>query len=115
MLLEEIAAKNDMHFEVFRDNPVPSFNETVSTFTRAKRVVAPHGAGLSNLFFSRAGTRVVDILCNPEPNLCYSNLHITLGQPYVGLLSIKKTKRVCFGALHVDINYLRLVVQSLLP
>ena len=116
ILLEEIAAKNNMRFEVFTDKPVPSFNETVSMFMKAKLVVAPHGGGLSNLFFSRVGTRVVEILCNPRPNLCYRNLHTTLGQPYVGLLSIKKkSSAACDGPLHVDIKYLRLVVQSLLP
>ena len=115
MLLEEIAAKNNMPFEVFKDDPVPSFSETVSMFARAKLVVAPHGAGLSKLFFSRAGTRVVEIVCNPKPNLCYRNFHTTLGQPYVGLLSTKKTKSSCDGVLHVDIKYFRLVVQSLIP
>lgn len=38
-----------------------TLREQVQLFARAKTVVAPHGAGLTNLMFSQPGTRVLEI------------------------------------------------------
>jgi hypothetical protein len=113
--LLQVAPKYNLTVEVYSDKKLPSFNDTVSMFSRAKLVVAPHGAGLSNTMFSRTGTRVIEILCTPQPVLCYRSLSITLGQPYVGLLSLKRSKsnHMC-GELTVDMMYLKLLVQSFL-
>ena len=110
-LLERIAGTKNLNFYLFSDNPLPDFKHTVAMFSRAKLVVAPHGAGLVNLIFSPTGTRVVEILCNPKVNLCFQNIHTILGQPYVGLLSVTPDK--C-GPLYVDLIYLQLLVLSLL-
>jgi capsular polysaccharide biosynthesis protein len=39
-----------------------ALRDQVALFSRARCVVAPHGAGLANLVFSPPGTRVVEIL-----------------------------------------------------
>ena len=110
-LLQKVALENDLFFEVFSDSPLPTYEETVSMFARARLVVAPHGAGLSNLMYSQVGTLVVEILCNVQTVLCYQRLHTALGQPYVGLLS---TKPGSCGPLYVDLDYLELLVRILL-
>lgn len=57
-------------------------------FNRAKIVVAPHGAGLSNVMFSEPGTVVIEGVCNPPiVNLCYQTTAYILGHRYHGLLS----------------------------
>ena len=39
-----------------------AFLEQVALFSQAKVVIAPHGAGLTNLVFSRPGTKVLEIM-----------------------------------------------------
>lgn len=110
-LLQQIARARHLRLEVFSDKPLPPFRETVAMFARAKLVVAPHGAGLTNLLFSPPGTRVVEIIDRFYLVPCYRYLHSSLGQPYVGLLSTRATKR---GQIYVNLAYLKLVVLSLL-
>jgi len=48
--------------------------EQVAAFSRAKVIVAPHGAGLANLVFCQPGTRVVEFFHPAYANTCYANL-----------------------------------------
>ena len=51
LLFFQYARLNDLQVEVYRDDPVPSLEDTMRMFNRAIMVIAPHGAGLSNLVF----------------------------------------------------------------
>ncbi len=73
-------------------------------------VVGPHGAGLSNILFSQAGTVIIEMSCALLPK-CYMDMAQTLGHPYVGLLSTKKTE--C-GPIYTDVEYLKRVVENIL-
>ncbi|NEQ79845.1 MAG: glycosyltransferase family 61 protein [Moorea sp. SIO2I5] len=57
--------------------------EQIVLFSKAKSVVAPHGAGLTNLLFSQLGTNVLEIF---EPNhfnsLCYWSMSESMGHNY---------------------------------
>jgi Glycosyltransferase 61 len=60
-------------------------------FARAKLVVAPHGAGLSNLLASRTGTHVVELLGNDkDADLCFLHLALALGMNYHPLHMMKQ-------------------------
>ncbi len=48
-----------------------SVAEQIALFSQASVVVAPHGAGLSNLVFSPPGTRVLEMLSADYFNVCY--------------------------------------------
>ena len=48
-------------------------------------VIGPHGAGLSNIFFSQPGTVVIEGTCKPL-NLCYSRVAHVLHQIYFGII-----------------------------
>jgi len=60
-----------------------TMEEQIVLFSKAKSVVAPHGAGLTNLLFSPFGTNVLDIF---EPNnfnsLCFWSMSESLGHKY---------------------------------
>ena len=74
---------------VFDDQNLPSYQETKELFHRAVMVVAPHGAGLSNLMFSQPGTCVVEGLCYDKYRLvqpCYQHLAHILGHIYHGVV-----------------------------
>ena len=60
----------------------------MTLFHSAVVVVAPHGAGLSNVLFSRPGTFVVEGVCNvPHVNLCFQRLTHVLGHHWHGVTS----------------------------
>lgn len=48
--------------------------EQRACFARAAVIVAPHGAGLTNLVFCRPGTRVIEIMPHTLLNWCYRRL-----------------------------------------
>lgn len=51
-------------------------------FAEAEWVIAPHGAGLSNLVFSEPGTRVLELFSNDYVNPCYWALAGAAGLRY---------------------------------
>lgn len=61
----------DLEWRVFDAQP---FDETVALFSMARLIVAPHGAGLTNMLFSPPGTKIVEIMPTKSPNLCYHHL-----------------------------------------
>lgn len=60
------------------------FAEQAATFSRAREVIAPHGAGLVNLLFAPAGGRILEIFPEeiPEGGTCYWSLASALGWNY---------------------------------
>lgn len=69
----------DMEWLVFNDE---SILETVSLFSRAKVIVAPHGAGLTNMIFSKKGIKVIEFMPVKNPNICYWHLADSIGHDY---------------------------------
>lgn len=61
----------ELEWIVFDSQP---FMEAVALFSRAQIVVAPHGAGLTNMLFSSPNTRVIELMPTQNPNLCYYHL-----------------------------------------
>ena len=88
-MIEKHASRVNLSVEVFADNPLPSINKTIEMFRRAEVVIAPHGAGESNLLFSQPGTLLIEGLCygsDRMANLCYRNMAQALGLRYYGLI-----------------------------
>lgn len=48
--------------------------EQIKTFSKAKFIVGPHGAGLTNLAFCNPGTKVVEFFSPNYINPCYWHL-----------------------------------------
>ncbi|MCQ8242268.1 glycosyltransferase family 61 protein [Rhizosaccharibacter radicis] len=62
------------------------FDAQVSLFAEAALVVAPHGAGLSNLAFSAPGTRVIELMPHRLTQWCYRRLCAAHGLFYEGVI-----------------------------
>ena len=94
-VLERAARDYNLTYTLFIDNPTPSLNDTMMLFHSAVMIVAPHGAGESNMFFSRPGTHVVEGVCNlPHDNLCFLRLAHILGHHWHGITSRRGCKAV---------------------
>jgi capsular polysaccharide biosynthesis protein len=63
-----------------------SWAEQITLFRGAKIVVAPHGAGLANLIFSRPGTRVIECFSHNYVNSCFAQLAEACGLDYTPLV-----------------------------
>jgi capsular polysaccharide biosynthesis protein len=72
------------HREVFLERL--SFREQVELFAGCESVVAPHGAGLSNLVFCAPGTRVIELFAPGYINPCYWRIASWIGAHYQYLL-----------------------------
>lgn len=59
-----------------------SFADQVKLFSQARKVVALHGAGMSNLVWAPAGLQVLEIFPNGYFNDCYARLTVQLGHEY---------------------------------
>ena len=84
-MLQTVAKKRGLRAVEYRDDPTPSLNETIETFYRAVMVIAPHGAGLSNLLFSRPGVVILESYC--MVNLCFRNLMANSGHIHHGYMN----------------------------
>jgi hypothetical protein len=64
-----------------------SFLQQVALFSQCELIVAPHGAGLSNLVFAPHGARVVEIVPHTLRNWCYRAISETCDLVYDCVLS----------------------------
>jgi hypothetical protein len=58
------------------------FDETVTLFSSASIIVAPHGAGLTNMLFSDSGVQIIEFMSLQNPNICYWHLSELLKNKY---------------------------------
>ena len=102
--LKRLASPHGLGVQVFGDNPLPGLQATKTMFARAVLVVAPHGAGETNLVFSAPGTVLVEGLCFVRggnfTSKCYQTMAYSLGQRYHGLVFAKD----CFDISPNDIG-----------
>jgi len=61
---------------------VMSFLDTINLFSKAKIIIAPHGAGLTNMMFSPTGCNIIELMPYSDPNECYYHLSSILDHNY---------------------------------
>ena len=71
-----------------------SVDEQISVFKFAKIVVSPHGAGLANLLYCDAGTKILEIFSGLNKDEFF-NLSASLGLEYSYLSGIEGDKKFC--------------------
>jgi hypothetical protein len=70
--------------QVFKDNPPPNILEVARMFYSARVIIAPHGAGLSNMVLAQQSATVIEILIKPVVT-CFMDLARELGNEYHGV------------------------------
>jgi capsular polysaccharide biosynthesis protein len=94
--------------------------EQIAVFANAEVIVAPHGAGLSNLVYAAPRTRVLEMFSPNYVHPCYWSLSCLCELDYAYLLGVGP--RPAPGVdphrhrehLTIDTDQLRLAVKSLL-
>jgi len=87
-VLQRAATDYNLTYTLFVDDPPPSLNDTMMMFHSAVIIVAPHGAGLSNMLFSQPGTYVVEGVCDlSHVRFIYQWLTHILGHHWHGITS----------------------------
>lgn len=59
-----------------------SFLDTINLFSKTKIIIAPHGAGLTNMMFSQTGCNIIELMPYSDPNECYYHLSSMLDHKY---------------------------------
>jgi capsular polysaccharide biosynthesis protein len=74
--------KKNIKVFIHDDNNLPSIKEQLLYFSKATTIIAPHGAGLSNMFISNPNTNIVEMFTQNNLNICYLCTSIRLGFNY---------------------------------
>ena len=92
---------DEYDFWEFDDSQMPTVPELASHFSTADLIIAPHGAGLSNLLFAKANATVVELLTLDWPVMVFAELSAQLGLKYHGTMPAISSHTDGF---HVDIE-----------
>jgi hypothetical protein len=84
-----------------------SIDETAALFSKANMIVAPHGAGLTNMLFSPKGTVLVEFMPMLDPNVCYWHLAEMIGHTY-SMIPVLNTSN---GCMRIDIDELDVILH----
>ncbi|ELT88424.1 hypothetical protein CAPTEDRAFT_195712 [Capitella teleta] len=87
-MLAKEAASHNLELFVFRDNPLPNMKLTRRMFNEAILIIAPHGAGESNMVYAQPGTVLIEAVCFTQKRtiqLCYHPASQLLGIRYYAL------------------------------
>lgn len=78
---DDVLAILPVDFERVDTEPM-SVREQALLFSQAAVVVAPHGAGLTNLLFARPGALIIELVPAMDPPVTYEHLAMLLGHRY---------------------------------
>jgi hypothetical protein len=80
--------------------------ETIKLFNKANYIISPHGAGLTNMIFSREGTNIIEFMPYSDPNECYNHLSQMLKHKYNCIVcednGKTRGKQMCIKTEYID-------------
>ena len=83
------------------------FSDTVELFSSASIIVAPHGAGLTNMLFSDSGINIIEFMPLQNPNPCYWHLSELMKNKYCMIPCITEN-----GNFNIDIPNVEQIISS---
>ncbi|KAJ3086213.1 hypothetical protein HK102_013408 [Quaeritorhiza haematococci] len=99
---------------IFSDNPPLPLHEAFWMFRNAKLIVAPHGAGLSNMLACRESVKIVEMLVNDNfINVNFAMLAQELGYEYHGFSPDNDSHYQ--GDITADIDLLVKILKKVMP
>ena len=83
-MLVMLLKNSSLQLETFDDKHQLSHSNVLRMFYRARMVIGLHGAGLANVVYSRPGTVVIEMICQPPDlaNPCYAHTAGVLGHRF---------------------------------
>lgn len=105
---------NDLYTKLLRHYNLRIYNNNDSMlkisniFSSSKVIIAPHGAGLSNIVFCHTETTIIEFLDIKRINLCYNGLAKSLGLIYIGIIA-KLESSNCF---YVNISFIQSLITT---
>lgn len=112
--VEDLLAKKGFKVLFFEDY---TFEEQIRFMKSARVVIAPHGAGLTNIVYCAPSTIIVELLCEYYLNCCFYKLSVVSKHRYIPL--VNDSYNVTGNTLHdhnwdVDIAKLDEIVDYIL-
>jgi len=80
--------------------------EQIDCVQSAKAIVAPHGAGLTNLAWANRGTKVVELFSREYTTACYWLIADMLGLDYAFAVGVDTAGRDCTDRAIMDMERL---------
>lgn len=99
---------------IYTDRPIPSFEQTLIMFYNADIIVAPHGAGESNMLASRKGTRLFELKASDwHPGNCFQILAWYAGLNFWGMAPKKNHRDSQFDLTKEEISQIAQMTRKL--
>jgi len=89
-----------------------SVSQQINLFRQAKIIIAPHGAGLTNMVFAQTGAHVIELFGGTYRNPCYEKLAAVVGCRYTAVVNRDETDPTN-GESHIRLD-LEAVAQAAL-
>ena len=89
------------------------WSEQIRIFSNASFIVAPHGAGLSNLIFCKEGTKVVEIFNPQYVHWCYWQLSSIRNLLYYPYIENYNSKYLTHSVSHCS-SYINITISKLI-
>jgi len=90
-----------------------SFKDSVKLFSKCKIIVAPHGAGLTNMLFAPEGIQIIEFMPYSDPNECYCHLANMLEHNY-NCIVVDDSGKERGKQMTIKLEYLDKIMNSLI-
>ena len=89
-----------------------SFKDSVKLFSKSKYIIAPHGAGLTNMLFAPPECNIIEFMPYSDPNECYCHLANMLDHNY-SCIVVNDTGKQNGKQMTIQLEYLDKIMNSL--
>ena len=89
-----------------------NITETIKLFSNCKIIIAPHGAGLTNMLFAPNGSTIIELMPYSDPNECYFHLSNMLDHEY-NCIVVEDSGKNNGKQMNLKLEYLDKILKTL--
>jgi capsular polysaccharide biosynthesis protein len=89
-----------------------NITETIKLFSKCKIIIAPHGAGLTNMLFAPNGCSIIELMPYSDPNECYFHLSNMLDHEY-NCIVVEDSGKNNGKQMNLKLEYLDKILKTL--